>query len=182
MAPPREERDQVFLTPAAALAEIFPEHGSVLVDLFRPSLHLRDLIAERSGSKLPPGPVEVLRVLGKREGVLGSALVIEEKGKYRPITFMVGIGSDLKVRGVRVMVYREDRGDEVRHRRFLRQYVGKGMDDPIRAPGDIDNITGATISVGSMNRGVRRALATVAVLYGGSEIDAVETYPFDAGR
>lgn len=97
---------------------------------------------------------------------MGYAEVLDERGKYRPITFLVGTDPDFAVRGVEVLVYREDRGDEVRHARFLRQYAGKTLADPIRTHRDIVNVTGATISVTSMNVGVRRALATLEAVYG----------------
>jgi hypothetical protein len=80
------------------------------------------------------------------------------------------------------MVYREDRGDEVGHRRFLRQYRGKRLSDPIRTHRDIVNVTGATISVQSLNRGVRRALATAEVLYRSAPRHPVSVASLDAGR
>ncbi|MFB6239975.1 MAG: FMN-binding protein, partial [Gemmatimonadota bacterium] len=94
---------------------------------------------------------------------------LEERGKYRPITMMVGIAPDFTVHGVEVMVYREDRGEEVRFDRFLQQYRDKDTGDPIRTYRDIMNVTGATISVHSVNDGVRRALHTVELLYGGGQ-------------
>jgi Na+-translocating ferredoxin:NAD+ oxidoreductase RnfG subunit len=97
---------------------------------------------------------------------LGTAIVADEKGKYRPITFMTGVGPDLRVVNVRVLIYRESRGDEVRRKRFLRQYRGKHAASPIRINRDIINITGATISVHALNAGVRKALAVAAHLFG----------------
>jgi hypothetical protein len=48
---------------------------------------------------------------------------------------------------------------------FLRQYRGKELADPIRLNRDIINISGATISVHSVNEGVRKTLALVQHSY-----------------
>ncbi|RMH20861.1 MAG: FMN-binding protein, partial [Gemmatimonadetes bacterium] len=164
-------------------AAIFPDHGAVTVDEWELPPSQRASIEQRARARVPEGPVEVLRVRDGEGRLAGYALVLDERGKYRPITFMVGVTPDFAVRGVEVMVYREDRGDEVRHRRFLRQYRGKRARDPIRTHRDIVNITGATISVNSLNRGVRRALATVEALYGPSAAaQPARSHPLDGGR
>jgi hypothetical protein len=137
---------RVYLTPEQALVELFG----------------RGVRAEGE----PAGSGETTyRVYGPDGALRGYAMVLEEKGKYRPITFLVGTNPTLAVEGVEVLVYREDRGGEVRHARFLRQYEGKTIDDPIRTHRDIVNITGATISVNALNAGVRRALETLARAY-----------------
>jgi Na+-translocating ferredoxin:NAD+ oxidoreductase RnfG subunit len=110
--------------------------------------------------------VVVSRVLVGRGALRGYAVVTEEIGKYRPITFMVGATPDLAVRDVEVLAYRESRGGEVKRKRFLSQYRGKRAADPIDVNRDIVNISGATISVRSLNAGVKRVLAELTLLYG----------------
>jgi Na+-translocating ferredoxin:NAD+ oxidoreductase RnfG subunit len=156
--------ERVLLTREQALAEIFPDRGDAFVERFTLTAADRTALAKAAVAVTAADTVEVIRVLGPKRDTLGFALVLDEKGKYQPITFMVGVGRDLAVRGVQVMVYREDRGDEVKHARFLRQYRGKRSSDPIRTHKDIVNVTGATISVQSLNRGVRRALVTLETL------------------
>lgn len=159
--------ERVFLTAEQAFQEIFGDGVRVVTDHERLPAPIVQRIAEESGSDaVSPGAVTYRVYRG--EDLAGYAMVLEERGKYRPITFMVGVDPDFAVEGVTVMVYREDRGDEVRHRRFLRQYQDKTIDDPIRTHRDIVNITGATISVTSMNVGVRRALATLQAVYTGA--------------
>ncbi|PIQ82443.1 MAG: FMN-binding protein, partial [Candidatus Omnitrophica bacterium CG11_big_fil_rev_8_21_14_0_20_64_10] len=60
---------------------------------------------------------------------------------------------------------RESRGGEIRRKRFLSQYRGKGISSPVRINQDIINVTGATLSVRSMNAQVRKALAVVQELF-----------------
>jgi hypothetical protein len=94
------------------------------------------------------------------------ALVTEEIAKSRPSTFTRAATPHLAVRAVEVRAYRESRGGEVKRKRFLSQYRGKRAADPIDVNRDIVNISGATISVRSLNAGVKRVLAELTLLYG----------------
>ncbi|MBI5504375.1 MAG: FMN-binding protein [Deltaproteobacteria bacterium] len=90
---------------------------------------------------------------------LGEAVVVEELGKHRNMTFVVGVGMDGKVTGVAMMVYREGYGGEVRSDRFLSQYRGKKAADGLVPGRDVRNITGATLSAYAIGRGVKKAVA-----------------------
>lgn len=160
---------RVYLTRDEALREVFPDLRTVRAERWTLSKEEARRIRDGSGVEVPSRRPILYRVRGEGEELLGWGMILEERGKYRPITMMVGIAPDFSVRGVEVMVYREDRGEEVRHDRFLGQYRDKDAGDPIRTHRDIMNITGATISVHSVNDGVRRALHTVGLLYGGDE-------------
>ena len=96
---------------------------------------------------------------------MGYAIVGDEIGLYKPITFLVKISEARRVESVQVMVYRESRGGEVRRQRFLRQYKGKGGKSPIRINRDVIGVTGATLSVRALNAGVKKALAVVQAAY-----------------
>lgn len=157
---------RVYLTRDEALVEIYPDVERVRAERWTLSDREVRRIEEGSGVEVPDRRPVVYRVLGADDALLGYAMILEERGKYRPITMMVGVSPDVTVHGVEVMVYREDRGEEVRYGRFLRQYRDKGTGAPIRTHRDIMNVTGATISVHSMNDGVRRCLHTVKLLYG----------------
>jgi Na+-translocating ferredoxin:NAD+ oxidoreductase RnfG subunit len=158
---------EVLQSEEAALVEIFSEadsaqERSILIDSV-----MRAALKARLGWTVRDSVVHYLDVFehGTR---IGMAIVAEEQGKYRPITFIAGIDTTLRVVDVRVLVYRESRGGEVRHTRFLKQYRGKSLDNPIRINRDIINITGATISVNALNAGVRKALAIAEYVQAGS--------------
>jgi Na+-translocating ferredoxin:NAD+ oxidoreductase RnfG subunit len=93
----------------------------------------------------------------------GYAVIDEEMGQHLPITFGVKLSRDGQVERLEVMVYREGYGDEIRERRFRRQFEGKTKLDDIRFGGDIVAVSGATISSKAMAIGVRRAVALVTV-------------------
>lgn len=149
-----------------ALREIFGDPVRAVEDRWRLTRAEVRSIGEEAHDAVPDTAPVTLRVYGEGHRLLGYAMVLDERGKYRPITFLVATGPDLAVREVEVLVYREDRGGEVGSARFLRQYRGKRASDPVRTHRDIVNITGATISVNALNDGVRRALATLGTLYG----------------
>jgi hypothetical protein len=92
------------------------------------------------------------------EAVLGFMVVVEEIGKHRPITFAVGIDPDGAVHDLAVLAYREAYGGEVRERRFLTQYAGRTASAPLQPYRDIHNISGATLSVQSTGRAVKKAV------------------------
>jgi Na+-translocating ferredoxin:NAD+ oxidoreductase RnfG subunit len=154
----------VYLTPDQAVREIFDEVASV--DTLHAALTADEVrqLELRLGSRAPSDSVTILRPRSRDGAALGYAILAEEIGKYRPITFLVGTDPDRHVKGVEVLVYRESRGGEVRRERFLRQYRDKSAADPLRASRDILNVAGATLSVNAMNRGVKRALLTLDIL------------------
>ncbi len=101
--------------------------------------------------------------VGKHDGIpIGYALIDHEIGKSFPITFMVVLNVDGTVRDVEIMVYREPRGWEVRYPSFMDQFTGKTADTDYRA---INSITGATLSVRAIVKGVARVTAAYKVLY-----------------
>jgi Na+-translocating ferredoxin:NAD+ oxidoreductase RnfG subunit len=151
---------RVLLTLEEALEEVFPGHGRVEALTWRPTAEQRARLEATLGRRLYEPRYEILEVWRGGE-IMGYGVVTEERGKYRPITFLVGVTPDFHVRDAAVMVYRESRGGEVARRRFLGQYRGKSASDPIRINRDIVNVSGATISVRSVNAGVRKVLAVV---------------------
>jgi hypothetical protein len=83
--------------------------------------------------------------------------VLEETGKEELITagFVVVDG---RIDHVRVLVYRESRGQEVRRGSFLKQFKDAKLAQGDRLDREIDGVVGATLSVGAMERMARLAL------------------------
>jgi Na+-translocating ferredoxin:NAD+ oxidoreductase RnfG subunit len=168
--PPTEEEIgtvEVLASEAEALAAIFPDADSAQPGLLRVEPAIAADLRARLGWEIRDTAFVFYRIYEAGQP-LGWAVVGEEKGKYRPITYMAGIDTTLRIVDVRVLVYRESRGGEIRHTRFLKQYRGKSLESPLRINRDIVNITGATISVNALNVGVRKALAVAAILQEGS--------------
>jgi hypothetical protein len=86
-----------------------------------------------------------------------SAWVLDEIGKELPITIGVTVREGAIV-DVRVLVFRESRGWEVRFPFFTDQFRDSRLDPDGRLSHKIDGITGATLSVGAVTRVAKIAL------------------------
>jgi hypothetical protein len=86
-----------------------------------------------------------------------TAWILDEIGKTEPITSGIIVNQG-QVETVRVLVFRESRGNEVHRSAFTRQYESAVLDDKNRLDRHIDGITGATLSVSALNRQVKLAL------------------------
>ena len=83
--------------------------------------------------------------------------IIDEIGKEKPITIGVHI-AETKIVNLKVLAFRESRGDEVRHQFFTKQFINAQLDDDNQLTQHIDGITGATLSVRALNKVARLAL------------------------
>ena len=86
-----------------------------------------------------------------------SAWILDEIGKDKPITtgFVINQG---RIELVRVLVFRESRGWEVRHAFFTDQFNQAGLKTDMELDRTIDNISGATLSVRAVSKLARVAL------------------------
>lgn len=105
-------------------------------------------------------------ILGRDLGVLRigywgesgrSAWILEEIGKEQPITVGVVVNGD-SIEILRVLVFREVRGWEVRYPFFTDQFRGATLDAAGKLDRHIDGISGATLSVGALTRIAHLAL------------------------
>ena len=162
-----QERTQVYLTVEEAPKVIFPEADRWERKEIKVTPALSQRLKQLVGRAKPTiwEPFYISFLASKGEKVIGYAVICEEIGKHRPITFIVGVTPEGKVKDVAILTYREPQGDEVQHRSFLAQFEGKNLQNPIMQYQDIHNISGATLSVRALARGVRKALAVIEVAY-----------------
>jgi len=163
--PGRAEEEQRFLTVEQAPGSVFPDADAFERRDVPLTPELRTAIEKRLGSTRPSLWEASYATFTARRGgtAIGYAVVVEEIGKHRPITSIVGVRPDGHVQDVAVMVYREAYGGEVRERRFLDQYPGRAPGEPLA--GRIRNVAGATLSVEALNRSVQKGIAVVEAVY-----------------
>ncbi len=152
---------------AAALVPLVTARAEVIQD---PDAFVAEVFGARPAPKVlwltPDVQAEAKAILGHAPAQLRqrywadtrrSVWILEEIGKEEPITagFVVAGG---RVDHVRVLVYRESRGGEVREPGFVRQFRGATLAKGDRLDREIDGIVGATLSVGAMERMARLAL------------------------
>lgn len=80
-----------------------------------------------------------------------SVWVLDEIGKDENITIGFVI-SGQQISWTKVLAFRESRGWEIRFDAFTRQFQGAGLGADAQLDRDIDNITGATLSVNAYRR------------------------------
>ncbi len=150
MLPQTLQAESVYQTPQAFLAEAFPGTPPAPEMLW-----LTEEVKAR-----------IEQMLGHRYTLLRirywqqeqrSAWILEEIGKDRPITIGVVVNGNI-IEKVRVLVFRESRGDEVRHPFFTTQFTGAALREDLTLDRHIDGITGATLSVRALIKTARLAL------------------------
>ena len=86
-----------------------------------------------------------------------TAWILEEIGKEKPITTGLVI-KDKQIEQLKVLIFRESRGWEIRHPFFTDQFQGISLTPDQRLDKNIDAISGATLSRNAMIKLSRLAL------------------------
>jgi thiamine biosynthesis lipoprotein len=155
---------ETLLTEGQALKIVFPKSQSVETQTRSLTPAQREDLQKKTSLHFPESEYRFFLAHGK-QGSDGYAVIMNEIGKHEYITFIVGVSPKGEVSDVAVMEYRETRGEEVKEKRFLRQFHGKKLSDPIAVDRDIANYTGATLSSHAIANGVRKALALAQIFY-----------------
>ncbi|MCW8848452.1 MAG: FMN-binding protein [Melioribacteraceae bacterium] len=87
---------------------------------------------------------------------VASAFLDNVLGKVKPITYMVVFNKDLSISSVDIVKYREQYGGAVGNKEWLDQFNLKTVNSDLELHKDVDGISGATISVKSVIKGVKR--------------------------
>lgn len=148
-APPATAR-AVFLSPAEFVRQVFgadvPQVESLWITRTR-----RQPVRRILGHDL-----DTLRVRYWRNDQR-TVWILNEIGKEKAIT--VGIAVNLgRIEQVKVLVFRESRGADVRYPYFTRQFHGAALRPDHRLDRPIDGISGATLSVRAVTKLARLAL------------------------
>jgi hypothetical protein len=83
--------------------------------------------------------------------------ILNEIGKEKPITIGIHIKAK-QIQQIKVLAFRESRGDEVKHSFFTDQFISAKLTENNKLDQHIDGITGATMSVRALTKVARVAL------------------------
>lgn len=155
---PAAAQATTYLSTAQVQALMFP--GQALKAEFRTLTPTQvSAIEKDSGVNVLTRDLKAWRASG------GGWLIVDEVvGKHEFITFAVALDASGAVRDVEIMDYRESYGDQVRNPAWRAQFTGKRHGAPLKLTKDIKNISGATLSSKHVTDGVRRLLATYALV------------------
>jgi thiamine biosynthesis lipoprotein ApbE/Na+-translocating ferredoxin:NAD+ oxidoreductase RnfG subunit len=116
--------------------------------------------------------------VSKKSGQASGYAVIDNViGKHRPITYIVALDENLKIKFIEVMSYRESRGGEVRGETWRSQFIGKSESDILRVGTTINNISGATLSCRSLTRDIKKNLTILDGIRKKNSIDSMKPAP-----
>ena len=162
--------------PLAALTLPFPAHATVYMTVEQAQAQMfphqaltpafRDLTPEQVAAiRKASGESPLSKKLKAWRAADGGWFIVDEVvGKHEFITYAVSLDASGTVRDVEILDYREAYGGQVRDPRWRQQFVGKRPGQSLKLGSDIKNISGATLSSKHVTDGVRRLLATYAVV------------------
>lgn len=165
---------KTMLTQEKALKEMFPDADQIVSETVVPTVAELEEIKSRLGGQLVhyqkgsesenvEEKTEFTFYYGMKDGKKTGVAVIEEQpGKWGPVLYIILVDlTDAKVKNLAVMSYREKRGRPIARRSFLKQFINKGSEDPIKVRKDIRAISGATISSDATCFAVKKVVVVV---------------------
>ena len=99
--------------------------------------------------------------ISNNDTTIAYALMDNVLGKSMPITFLVILNNEGNILASEVIKYREAYGGEVGKKNWLAQFTHFSDTADFRVGKSIDGISGATISVNSLSKGIQK----IAVLF-----------------
>ena len=99
--------------------------------------------------------------ISNNDTTIAYALMDNVLGKSMPITFLVILNNEGNIGAVEVIKYREAYGGEVGNKSWLTQFINSTDTSQFIVGKNIDGISGATISVNSLSKGIQK----IAVLF-----------------
>ncbi|MBI3885705.1 MAG: FMN-binding protein [Opitutae bacterium] len=147
-----------YLTPAQAREEMFPGAAFSETKIKLTPAQLRAITA-KSGVRVRHPDLTAAHTAD------GAWFLVDEVlGKHEFITYACGIDARGAVTGIEILSYRETYGGEIKDARWRAQFAGKTVAAPLKLDLDIKNISGATLSCRHITDGVKRLLATHALV------------------
>ncbi len=94
----------------------------------------------------------------KNDKIIARAFVDNVFGRFQPITFLLVISKEGKILYFEILKYRSDHGGNVKEIWWRNQFIGKNVDSDFTVGKEIQAVSGATISVNSLTRGIKKLL------------------------
>ena len=100
-------------------------------------------------------------IIFNNDTTIAYALMDNVLGKSMPITFLVILNNEGNILATELIKYREAYGGEVGNKNWLAQFTHFNDTTDFKVGKNIDGISGATISVNSLSKGIQK----MAVLF-----------------
>lgn len=112
-------------------------------------------IEKLSGQKFFADEVYFYKIFNQNK-IQGYAILDNVYGKSLPITFLVMFDKDATILCTQIIRYREPYGGAIQNKKWNDQFSGKNILSEFKVGNDVYNISGATISVHSVTKGIKK--------------------------
>lgn len=96
--------------------------------------------------------------------LVGYLYLGEAASMKRMFDYIILFNIDFTIKKSKVLIYREDYGQQIGSQRWLKQFIGLSTDDSLIYGENIDAISGATISASSMTKATDNVLKSIHIL------------------
>lgn len=150
----------IIFTEKEALKFIFPKAEEIKIEKYFLTRHQKKILRKKWRVKFYPKYNRDFKfyVGISSQNIIGYGYIDTVKGKWGRIIYIVKISTAGKIENLTIMSHIERIGVQIQERKFLEQYIGKSLSDPLKIHKDIDAVTGATISSRSITQGIKKVL------------------------
>jgi Na+-translocating ferredoxin:NAD+ oxidoreductase RnfG subunit len=157
---------EVYHSRESALRLAFPRADDVVKRQIFLDAEQKADVERRARVELPSRLITVY--VGLREQrIVGYAFIETHQVRSLPETLLIVIDPDGRARGVHLLAFHEP-PEYAPTGQWLAQFEGRRLGDRLSLRGDVDGITGATLTANSITASVRRMLAVFEVAVGES--------------
>lgn len=140
---------------AQALHNCFGNNIRIEYEKVRIENNLRNEIEKKAGQKFFADEIYFYKLFNDNR-IKGYALLDNVYGKSLPITFLVMFDLNGKILCSEIIKYREPYGGAIQSKEWNSQFSGKDDQSDFVVGKDISSISGATISVNSVTKGIKK--------------------------
>ncbi len=138
-----------------AIRNCFGKNIEYDFEKFRIDSHLRKSIEKEIGQKFFSDEVYLYKIFSDSL-LIGYGLLDNVNGKSLPITILVLYDLNGNILSSEIIKYREPYGGAVKSKEWNQQFKGKNSSSDLIVGKDISGISGATISVYSITKGIKK--------------------------
>lgn len=138
-----------------SLLNCFGDNSQLTFEKFSLPTQLKNSIEKKVGQKFFSNEIYLYKIFNEKK-IVGYGLLDNVYGKSLPITFLVMYDSEGKILCSEIIKYREPYGGAIQNKEWNDQFKGKNVNSDFQPGKDISGISGATISVNSVTKGIKK--------------------------
>ena len=137
------------------LFNLYPKNRDIRMHIFQLDKQIKNKVENQVKQKFYRDKLYYWTI-SQDDTTIAYAFLDNVIGKSMPITFLVILNINGNIINTNVIKYREAYGGEVGNKGWLQQFLYRNNNSSYNIGKDINGISGATISVKSMSRGIQK--------------------------